>query len=421
MAVQISPSLTASPPDRIPPAQSACMQLRLRYDLYNRALDEIGCAEPLIAACVKAGGGKIWNGDRFHYMGDYSALAPYTKFPFLALIPQYVTERILGERLLEEGIKVHRPFKVVDLKVNELDPNITDAIFEDGQVVEARYIVGADGARSIVRQTAGIRYADPDGDDITGKPIKQAIAADVVFTSPHYAAPNEAFFVLSSGNFFISVPMPGSSYDGQEVWRIGFGVSQGVPPQFPSTEYLQDLLDAYGPACIPSSAMPDRVPLKIKKTIWSTRFRTHSAIAETPFTRLFDKGGVIVLVGDAAHLHPPTGGQGMNLGLRDSVFLGPILAEHLKRSTQASATYERAELDEPLKQWAAVRHAHALKIISVAKRMLAVFSCKNEITWYFGVIPINWMKVRNIGMWISELTGYSRRMNAWNLSGLASR
>ncbi len=111
----------------------------------------------------------------------------------------------------------------------------------------------------------------------------------------------------------------------------------------------------------------------------------------------------------------------MNLGLRDSVFLGPILAEHLKRSTQASATYERAELDEPLKQWAAVRHAHALKIISVAKRMLAVFSCKNEITWYFGVIPINWMKVRNIGMWISELTGYSRRMNAWNLSGLASR
>ncbi len=135
---------------------------------------------------------------------------------------------------------------------------------------------------------------------MTGEgPLKQVVLADVVFSTPPPAEPNELFFVLTSGNFFICIPMPPSSYDGQNVWRIGFGIPNGVPPQSPPTEYLQGFLDAYGPACIPSSAMPDRVPLKIEKTVWSTRFRTHSAIADTPFTRLSGTGGVIVLIGDA--------------------------------------------------------------------------------------------------------------------------
>lgn len=54
------------------------------------------------------------------------------------------------QELQSVGVQVQRPHKVVEMKRNEKDPRITDVSFEDGQVVRARYIVGADGARSVV-------------------------------------------------------------------------------------------------------------------------------------------------------------------------------------------------------------------------------------------------------------------------------
>ncbi|PSR74918.1 hypothetical protein PHLCEN_2v9452 [Hermanssonia centrifuga] len=353
-------------------------------------------------------------------MGEFSTLAPYSKYPFVLLVPQHITERILADRVREEGISVYRPFKAIGLKVNELDPDITNVVFEDGQVVQARYVVGADGSKSIVRGEAGIHYADPDGEGGASE-LKQAIVADVTFSSPPPAGRDEILFILSSGNFFLCIPLPPSAYEGQEVWRIGTGIPMGVPPHSPSTEYLQGVVDAYGPGRIPQSAMPNLVPMKIEKTVWSTRFRTHSAISSTPFARLSNAGGVVVLVGDAAHLHPPAGGQGMNLGLRDAVFLGPVLAEHLKRSARVQTPSERAKLDEPLKNWADSRHVQALKIIALAKRILGGASWKDEITWYFGVIPVNWAKVRSALLGLASLAGYTKKMVPWALSGLANR
>ena len=58
---------------------------------------------------------------------------------------------MLAERVKEEGIAVYRPAKVVNLAPNELDPDTTDVVFEDDQVIQARYVVGADGTKSIVR------------------------------------------------------------------------------------------------------------------------------------------------------------------------------------------------------------------------------------------------------------------------------
>ena len=107
---------------------------------------------------------------------------------------------------------------------------------------------------------------------------------------------------MAHGNFFGCVPLPPSSYEGQQVWRLATGVPTGVPPHAPPTEYLQQLVDAFGPGSIPASAWPDQshYSMQIEKTVWSTRFRTHSAIAETPFKRLGDgKGGPVILVGDA--------------------------------------------------------------------------------------------------------------------------
>ena len=82
----------------------------------------------------------------------FPPLGKYTKYPFILAIAQHVTERILGDAAKERGIHVYRPFKVVDIKPNQEDAAFTDVIFEDGQVVRARCVVGADGSRSTVSE-----------------------------------------------------------------------------------------------------------------------------------------------------------------------------------------------------------------------------------------------------------------------------
>ncbi|KAJ3546952.1 hypothetical protein NM688_g5455 [Phlebia brevispora] len=367
-----------------------------RAMVVHAATMDARCAESLANIGVKVNGTKVWDGYRFHEEADFSTLAPHTKFPFLLLCPQHITERILGERVRDKHISVHRPLKVVDLKVNESDINLTDVVFEDGQIVQARYVIGADGARSTVRHCAGIGYADPDGEDGDHKSVAEAVIADVIFESP---PPRGEELVV-----------------GEEVWRMSTGVTTGVPPPSPPIEYLQGLVDAQGPGSI---SVPNRAPLKIKELLWSTRFRTRSDIASTCFTRLAGgSGGVILLVGDAAHRHPPAGGQGMNLGLRDAIFLGPILAEQLRQSAQGGPN---SVSDEPLKAWAKDRHAKAVAIIHIAKTMLGWACSKDQIVWYYGLIPVNWVRIRNLALWVGDTTGLAKKILPWRLSGLMNR
>lgn len=200
------------------------------------------------------------------------------------------------------------------------------------------------------------------------------------------------------------------------------GMATGDPPRSPPQDYLQSLVDAYGPSTIPASALGNREPLRIEKTVWSSRFRTNTALAATHFTRMAGAsghGGVLVIIGDAAHKHPPAGGQGMNLGLRDAVTLGPVLAAHLRASAQTASESSpgTVTLDAPLKHWADVRHERALTVVRMVKTIISAASYKDEITWHYGFIPINWVRVRNFILWLGDVTG---RKNAapWRLSGL---
>jgi 2-polyprenyl-6-methoxyphenol hydroxylase-like FAD-dependent oxidoreductase len=235
-------------------------------------------------------------------------------------------------------------------------------------------------------------------------------------------------YLLGDGNFFFMFPLPAGSYDEPNVWRIGGGVLSGDLPRTPSAEYLQNLMDTEGPTVIPSSALLKYQPLKITKVLWSTRFRTDSAIADKYITRLTRTstngqitGGLVILIGDAAHKQPLTGGQGMNLGLRDAVFLGPALAQHITNSIVAQSEAERKEADEQLIKWSHQRHAQALTVIALANRTLSIFSIRRGIRWYFGIIPVNWAWVRSWTIWFFVVTGISRRVTPWRLSGLYNR
>ncbi|KAF7797478.1 hypothetical protein EIP86_008676 [Pleurotus ostreatoroseus] len=380
------------------------------------ALDEIGCAEPLIAAATKLSSIKLWDGEYLHQdMVDLKVLANHTKFPHILVVSQHVTEQILGKRVKEEGIAVHRPAKVLGVATDHDDPNLTDVLFDDGQVVKTRYVIGADGARSTIRQCIGIDCVDPDGETGAMDWIEHAVVADVTFTSPPSLSRSETFYVIND-SFCLVIPIPPPAYGVADVWRLIIGVRDGEPPQAPSLEYCQDILNRYGPGIIPRSKLPNYTPLRIEKLVWSTRFRTHSGVTDKCFTRLSgDTGGAIMLIGDAAHLHPPAGGQGMNLGLRDAVSLGPVLAEHAKRNEHYGAA------DAPLKKWADDRHAQALRVIGTAKVMMRWISAQNVYSMYYGIIPVNWFKVRNWMLWTVDVTGVLQKKLPWRLSGLLNR
>jgi len=78
---------------------------------------------------------------------DFSSLADHTRFPYALLISQAETERTLEKRLNELGVTVQRPYKLKDM--TKLDDGI-EVTFESGETIKARYVVGADGARSVV-------------------------------------------------------------------------------------------------------------------------------------------------------------------------------------------------------------------------------------------------------------------------------
>ena len=114
----------------------------------SQALDSIDCAETLVNIGIKGKGLRLSDRTAPFMSTDFSTLAPYTKYPYVLLISQSRTEEVLEARLKELGITVIRGEKAVGLKSAE-DGQL-DVTFESGNVITARYVVGADGAGSVV-------------------------------------------------------------------------------------------------------------------------------------------------------------------------------------------------------------------------------------------------------------------------------
>jgi 2-polyprenyl-6-methoxyphenol hydroxylase-like FAD-dependent oxidoreductase len=124
---------------------------RFTASFFYQDLDTIGCADDLVKLGLKGQGLGVRVGSKKLISAQFSYIAEYTRFPFVLILPQNITERVLGEHLQAlEAVRVFRPYKVTDLKTNESDENIIDAVFETGEVMQARYVIGADGARSMV-------------------------------------------------------------------------------------------------------------------------------------------------------------------------------------------------------------------------------------------------------------------------------
>ena len=121
-----------------------------------QALDTIGCAESLIAVGKEGTFSRVYNQDGPVFEMDYASLSKITRFPYALLLSQYSTERILETKLEEIGLKVQRPYKLVQLNDGEEEGLV--ATFETGETIKANYVIGADGARSTVSNNSLVHF-----------------------------------------------------------------------------------------------------------------------------------------------------------------------------------------------------------------------------------------------------------------------
>ncbi|MET9829124.1 FAD-dependent monooxygenase [Streptomyces sp. NPDC006385] len=219
-----------------------------------------------------------------------------SRFPFLLITPQYEVERLLERRARELGVEFLFEHEVVGLRQDDsgVDLDIRDP---DGAVVTRRavYAVGADGHRSAVRRALAMPFP---GVSV----IKSLFLADVRLTE----RPDSVLTIDGAGDVFAGIVSFGDGW-----YRVmGWNRRHEVPDDTPLD--LDEVREVTRRALGTDYGMHD--------ARWLSRF--HSDERQAPEYRV----GRVFLAGDAAHVHSPAGGQGMNTGLQDAANLGWKLA-----------------------------------------------------------------------------------------------
>jgi 2-polyprenyl-6-methoxyphenol hydroxylase-like FAD-dependent oxidoreductase len=217
-----------------------------------------------------------------------------TRHPYTLMLPQNITEDVLTSRLAELGGQVDRPYQLAHL---EQDGDGVTATMVGGETVRASYAVGADGMHSAVRDQTHIGFA---GNTYAQSFVLADVHLDWEFDD------SEVMLYFAPAGLVVVAPLPGG--------RHRIVATADVAPEQPDRDDIQALLDARG---------PKKRPARVVDVVWSSRFRVHHRLAD------HYREGRVFLAGDAAHVHSPAGGQGMNTGIQDAVALAGRLADVL--------------------------------------------------------------------------------------------
>jgi 2-polyprenyl-6-methoxyphenol hydroxylase-like FAD-dependent oxidoreductase len=235
-----------------------------------------------------------------------------TTYPMVLMIAQSGTEHVLEQRAERLGVDLVYGAEVVAMRQDD-DGVVLDVAGPDGIRTErAGYVVGSDGAHSVIRRLAGI--------DFVGKQYETHILlADVRLRE----APEDAFFVRTSVDGAVLVIPFGDGWFRVIAWDRR---REDVPLDTPLD--LQEIRDAFLQIAHTDFGMGE--------ARWSSRF-----LSERRQARHY-RAGRAFLAGDAAHVHSPLGGQGMNTGIQDAMNLGWKLASavHGRAPAWLLDTYE---------------------------------------------------------------------------------
>lgn len=227
-----------------------------------------------------------------------------TRHPYSLGLWQNHIERILAGWVGELKVPIYRGAAVTGLAQDESGVSIE---LDDGRALRADYLVGCDGGRSVVRKAAGIDF--PGTEPTTSNLIAVAELAE---TPPDWGIRRDATGIHSIGRVNYEIR------DGKIIYADSGPVGVLI-----TEEQI-------------GAAEPTLDELKAAMTrVYGTDYGIHSPTAITRFTdatrqaETYRKGRVLV-AGDAAHIHPPDGGQGLQTGVQDAVNLGWKLAEVVK-------------------------------------------------------------------------------------------
>ena len=225
-------------------------------------------------------------------------------FGFIA-IPQYATERILREELAMRGVRVERGVRLTGFTQDDDGVTATFAGDTGEQTVRAVYLVGADGAHSIVRKTLGLSFEGAAFEE-------QYMLGDVEvdWAMPRgYAVRAMHQTDGKTDDLLVCIPLPGRGRYRMSMLvpdELSAAPTAGVAHGFegdrkPELHHIQAVLDRLSPE-----------PTTARNLRWASVFRISHRIVDS-----YGRGRVFV-AGDAAHIHPPTGAQGMNTGIQDA-------------------------------------------------------------------------------------------------------
>lgn len=276
-----------------------------------------------------------------------------TPYPFALMCPQDKTEHVLLEKLEASGGSVTRPCDLVSLSDTGQAVRVRYKCGGTEHEVSAQWLVGCDGGHSTVREQAGIPFEGGAYDE-------SFILADVEMDWPF--GPKEIDLFFSGDGLVVVAPLPAGRF------RVVATVDHPRDAE-PTVEDFQKILNERGPG---------NPPGRITKLHWASRFHISHRVAQS-----LRKGRVIV-AGDAAHVHSPAGGQGMNTGIQDAVSLAEALAVAID-----------TDQDQALQVWEKDRLQVARDVVGFTDRLtrMATVSApvlkglRNVVIQFIGHIP----------------------------------
>ncbi len=329
-------------------------------------LEPLGAVAELLARGIQVPIFRVRDRDRSLLTIDFRTLP--TRYAYTLMCAQSETEAVLLAGLEARGGTVLRPCLLTSAKstVDGAEVTVRDSAGDD-HVIHARYVVGCDGMHSTVREQAGIPFEGGSYEEVF-------VLADVHMDWP--LSREEVTLLYSPAGLVVVAPIP------HQRFRIVATVQ--ASPATPTLTDIQALLDERGPVAHAA---------QVRDIVWSSRFHLHHRVAKT------FRAGHLLIAGDAAHVHSPAGGQGMNTGIQDAMSLGGAIATALSAGDQVA-------LDE----WARSRQRVAKKVVALTDRMTRTATIesrtgqaiRNAVVQLVGHVPA---ARKALAMTLSELSG----------------